>query len=177
MPGYTGELARRPARAPDYAAESQALVALARAQAGSRADFLQAVADTAMSLCSAGSAGISLIEQQDDERFFRWLAVSGLCAGLRGKTTAWDECPCGITLHAGIAQLFVEPQTQFPCLAFPGICVPEGIVVPINVAGRDLGAIWAMSHREDRRFDAEDARLLSNLAGLCAHECERPGRE
>jgi len=164
MPGYTGELARRPARAPDYAAESQALVALARAQAGSRADFLQAVADTAMSLCSAGSAGISLIEQQDDERFFRWLAVSGLCAGLRGKTTAWDECPCGITLHAGIAQLFVEPQTQFPCLAFPGICVPEGIVVPINVAGRDLGAIWAMSHREDRRFDAEDARLLSNLA-------------
>ncbi len=117
-----------------------------------------------MSLCSAGSAGISLIEQQDDERFFRWLAVSGLCAGLQGKTTAWNECPCAVTLHAGTAQLFVDPQTQFPCLAFPGICVPEGIVVPINVAGRDLGAIWVMSHREDCRFDAEDARLLSNLA-------------
>ncbi|MFM0334811.1 hybrid sensor histidine kinase/response regulator [Paraburkholderia strydomiana] len=164
MPGNTGELARRPARAPDYAAENQALVALARAQAGSRADLLQAIADTALSLCPAGSAGISLIEHQGDEQVFRWLAVSGLCAPLRGKTTAWNECPCAITLQAGTAQLFIEPQTQFPCLAFPGIRVVEGIVVPINVCGRDLGAIWVMSHRDECRFDSEDARLLSNLA-------------
>jgi signal transduction histidine kinase/CheY-like chemotaxis protein len=164
MAGYTGELARRPARAPDYAAENQALVALARAQAGSREELLQAIADTALLLCSAGSAGISLIEQQQGEQVFRWLAVSGLCAGLQGKTTAWNDCPCGVTLRAGTAQLFVEPQTQFPCLSFPGISVPEGVVVPINVGGRDLGAIWVMSHRDDCRFDLEDARLLSNLA-------------
>ncbi|WP_236597686.1 hypothetical protein [Paraburkholderia kirstenboschensis] len=75
-----------------------------------------------------------------------------------------NECPCGITLEAGAAQLFAEPQAQFPSLSFPGICVLEGVVVPINVAGRDLGAIWVMSHRDDCRFDFEDARLLSNLA-------------
>ncbi|CAB3810678.1 hybrid sensor histidine kinase/response regulator [Paraburkholderia fynbosensis] len=164
MPGHTGELARRPARTPDYAAENHALVGLARAQAGSRPDLLQAIADAALSLCSAGSAGISLIEQGEGKKVFRWLAVSGLCVGLQGKTTAWDECPCGIALEAGTAQLFVEPQAQFPSLSFPGICVPEGVVVPINVAGRDLGAIWVMSHRDDCRFDFEDARLLSNLA-------------
>ncbi|WP_029971932.1 hybrid sensor histidine kinase/response regulator [Paraburkholderia graminis] len=164
MPGHTGELARRPVRAPDYAAENEALVALARAQAGSRSDLLRAIADTALSLCSAGSAGISLIEQEQGKQVFRWLAVSGLCAGLQGKITAWDECPCGTTLQAGTAQLFVEPQARFPCLSFPGICVPEGVVVPVNVAGRNLGAIWVMSHRDDCRFDLEDVRLLSNLA-------------
>ena len=137
---------------------------MARAQTGPRADLLQAVADCAISLCSAGSSGISLIEQHDDERVFRWLAVSGKCATLRGKTTAWDECPCGVTLQAQTAQLFIEPQKRFSCLAFPGIVVPEGLVVPIHAGGRDLGAIWVMSHEEGCRFDLEDVRLLSNLA-------------
>lgn len=162
--GNNEELARRLARAPDHASENRALVSLARAQAGSRADLLQVVADCALSLCAAGSAGISLIEQQGDERVFRWLAVSGMCADLRGKMTAWDECPCAVTLQSGTAQLFIEPQRQFSCLAFSGIFIPEGIVVPIRLADRDLGAIWVMSHSDECRFDAEDVRLLSNLA-------------
>ncbi len=166
--GNNDELARRHPRAPDYAAENKVLVALAQAQAGSRTDLLQAIADAAMSLCSAGSAGISLIEHRGDERCFRWLAVSGLCADLQGNTTVWDECPCAVTLLAGKPQLFVDPQAHFPCLAFPGVKVPEGIVVPVSVAGRDLGAIWVMSHTDACRFDLEDVRLLSNLALFAA---------
>ena len=166
--GDSDELARRHPRAPDHAAENAALVALAQAQAASRADLLQAIADAAMSLCSGGSAGISLIEHRGSERFFRWLAVSGLCADLRGKTTAWDECPCAVALLTGKPQFFVDPQAQFPCLAFPGLKVPEGIIVPVSVAGRDLGAIWVMSHTDDCRFDLEDVRLLSNLALFAA---------
>src|SRR4051812_29736946 len=61
----TDELARRPVRSADYAAENRALVALARVQAGPRAEFLQAIADTALALCRAGSAGISLVEGPD----------------------------------------------------------------------------------------------------------------
>ncbi|MFM0367085.1 hybrid sensor histidine kinase/response regulator [Paraburkholderia sediminicola] len=163
-PSQTDELARRPVRAADYAAENRALVALARAQAGPRSEFLQAIADTALALCHAGSAGISLVEGPDDNRVFRWLAVAGLCAGLRGHTTAWDECPYAVTLEAGTPQLFVNPQARFPCLAFPGVDVPEGIVVPITAENAELGAIWVMSHTEDCRFDLEDVRLLSNLA-------------
>ncbi|MFM0433568.1 ATP-binding protein [Paraburkholderia aspalathi] len=163
-PSQTDELARRPVRAADYAAENRALVALARTQAGPRSEFLQAIADTALTLCHAGSAGISLVEGPDGNRVFRWLAVAGLCAGLRGHTTAWDECPCAVTLEAGTPQLFVDPQAQFPCLAFPGVDLPEGIVVPIKTENAELGAIWVMSHTEDCRFDLEDVRLLSNLA-------------
>lgn len=163
-PSQTDELARRPARAADYAAENRALVALARVQAGPRSEFLQAIADTALSLCHADSAGISLVEGPDDNRVFRWFAVAGLCADLRGKTTTWNECPCGVTLEAGAPQLFINPQARFPCLRFPGVEVPEGIVVPIPADNGALGAIWVMSHAQDCRFDLEDVRLLSNLA-------------
>lgn len=163
-PSQTDELARRPSRAADYAAENQALVALARVQAGPRSEFLQAIADTALSLCHADSAGISLVEGPEDNRVFRWFAVAGFCADLRGKTTKWDECPCGVTLESGGPQLFIKPQDRFSCLRFPGVNVPEGIVVPIPADNGALGAIWVMSHAEDCRFDPEDVRLLSNLA-------------
>jgi hypothetical protein len=103
------ELPSRPARQPDHAAEIAALMRLAAAQTGPRASLLEEISQTALSLCSAGSAGMSLVESVGESVQFRWLAVAGLCAELRGKTTAWNECPCGITLQAGEPQLFVRP--------------------------------------------------------------------
>jgi ABC-type transporter Mla MlaB component len=57
----TDELLRRPSRPPDYAAENQALVALAQEMATSPEGILQKLADTALSLCRAHSAGLSLL--------------------------------------------------------------------------------------------------------------------
>jgi signal transduction histidine kinase/CheY-like chemotaxis protein len=165
-PTSTGQnlLASRTARQPDYATENQALVRLAKAQTGPRAELLNAIAETALKLSDAGSAGISLVEGAGANRRFRWLAVAGICEGLKGKTTAWGDCPCAVALEAEEAQLFVRHQEQFPCLQFPGIHVPEGLVVPIPGAEAQLGAIWVMSHSDERQFDGEDVRLLSNLA-------------
>ncbi|MFL9898933.1 hybrid sensor histidine kinase/response regulator [Paraburkholderia fungorum] len=163
-PASNDELANRTARQPDYALENRALVRLAKAQTGPKTNLLQEIAETALSVCNAGSAGISLVEGVGESRHFRWLAVAGLCADLRGKTTAWDECPCGVTLQAGAPQLFIQPQDSFPSLQFPGVNVIEGIVVPIPGGETQLGAIWVMSHVHERRFDREDVRLLSNLA-------------
>jgi len=42
--------------------------------------------------------------------------------------------------------------------------VSEGLIVPIETDGVQLGAIWAMSHSKDCRFEREDVRLLMNLA-------------
>jgi signal transduction histidine kinase/CheY-like chemotaxis protein len=165
-PTDNDQLASRTARQPDYALENSALVRLARAQAGPKADLLQEIADVALSVCNAGSAGISLMEGVGESRSFRWLAVSGLCADLQGKTTAWDECPCGMTLQAGTPLLFIRPQDHFQCLRFPGVHVAEGVVVPIPADGAQLGAIWVMSHVDERQFDQEDIRLLSNLAAF-----------
>ncbi|MFM0390969.1 hybrid sensor histidine kinase/response regulator [Paraburkholderia phytofirmans] len=157
-------LGSRRAREPDYAAENNALVRLAKAQMGAKANLLEQIAEAALSVCDAGSAGISLVEGAGEKRQFRWLAVAGLCADLRGKTTAWDECPCGVTLQSGSPQLFIRPQDHFQCIQFPGVNVTEGIVVPIPGGEAQLGAIWVMSHVDERKFDSEDVRLLSNLA-------------
>jgi signal transduction histidine kinase/CheY-like chemotaxis protein len=157
-------LAGRPAGAPEHAMENAALVELARALTGPRDSLMQAIADVALRLCNAGSAGVSLVERESGERVFRWLAAAGLCAGLKGKTTAWNECPCGVTLEANEPQLFISPQTDFACLQFPGIDIVEGVVVPIPADGEQLGAIWVISHTAGRQFDLEDVRLLSNLA-------------
>ena len=154
----------RSARPADHAAENSALLRLARAQSGSREQLLQEIADAALSLCDAGSAGISLMEGVDAERHFRWLAVAGLCVGLRGKTTAWHECPCRLAVESAEPQLFLRPQDCFPSLQFPGVEIAEGLIVPIPTDNGLVGAIWVMSHTPARQFDLEDVRLLSDLA-------------
>ena len=55
----TSELFRRTSREPEYAAENRALIALAQAMNEPPHTFLQKLADIALELCHAGSAGIS----------------------------------------------------------------------------------------------------------------------
>ena len=64
----TEELRRRPSRPPDYEKENRALVALAEASANSPQTVLQVLAETILEVCSAGSAGISLLSTDDGGR-------------------------------------------------------------------------------------------------------------
>ena len=42
------------------------------------------------------------------------------------------------------------------------------LLVPFHAAGRSVGTVWAIAHTPDRKFDAEDARLLSSLSGFAS---------
>ena len=98
----TGKLDTRPHRSPDYAAESEALHALAHALTTSHAAMLQTLVDTALALCGAGSAGISLREREPDRPdAFRWVAVSGRCASLVNHLIPADDSPAGVVLELG----------------------------------------------------------------------------
>lgn len=163
-----GELARRKARAPDYAAENRALVSLSQAQTVSRDDFLCELADAARSLCESSSAGVCLLDGSDTAQVFRWVAVAGLCSDLRNLTTTNQECPCGETVASGAPRLFIRPQARFACLHIPGVEIAEALLVPIAEHGRHLGVLWIFSLAGGRQFDAEDARLLSSLAKVAA---------
>src|SRR5262245_35428796 len=70
----TAELARRPARPPGSAAENRALVALAERLAAAPDGILQDLAEHALELCGAHSAGVSLLDERGD---FRWPAIAG----------------------------------------------------------------------------------------------------
>src|SRR5262249_23630118 len=81
----TAELARRPTRSRDYAAENQALTALAGAMADSPQTILQKLVETALGLCRADSAGISILEPGGTTGVFRWYAVAGRFASKVGS--------------------------------------------------------------------------------------------
>src|SRR6185312_14605582 len=53
---------------------------------------------------------------------------------------------------------------RYPYLAAAKPPAEEGLLVPFHVDGKAVGTIWAMTHDLDRKFDAEDLRLLQNLA-------------
>jgi signal transduction histidine kinase len=159
----TDELDRRPCRPPDYQAENQGLVALARALARAPDSILQRVTEVAMELCQAATAGISLIEQSAGQTVFRWRALAGAFAAHLGGMTQRDFSPCGIVVDRGRVELVAAPERYYPYLAVQPPIV-ECLLVPFLVAGEAKGTLWIMAHDEQRKFDAEDVRLLSSLA-------------
>ena len=171
----TPELARRAARAPDLGVENDALFRIARRLAthASPDDVLQTVVDTAVELCGAGTAGLSLIETPADggEPVFRWTHMAGELAGAVGGCTPRGHSPCGVTLERGAPQLFREPRRYFEYLAATPSPIVEGLVIPlvggVETGASPIGTIWIVSHDAAARgFDWEDARVMTSLASF-----------
>jgi signal transduction histidine kinase len=162
----TVELERRPRRPPDLASENRALVALAEAMTAAPDGILPNLAQTALDLCRAHSAGISLLEG-DPERF-RWAAVAGQWAPYLGGGNRRDSALCGTVLDRDVPLLFSRPERYFKYLASVKPCVEEGLLIPFRVGGRAIGTIWVMAHDPSRRFDAEDLRVMNDLAHFAA---------
>ncbi|GAB7549784.1 hybrid sensor histidine kinase/response regulator [Cupriavidus sp. 8B] len=163
----TDELGQRAGRSPDYGAECVALRRLARALVSSDLALLQSLANSALKLCGAGSAGISLPEASGDgAKTLHWTATAGLCNDLVGHAVPCDDSPSGIALELGSPQLLAYPQRHFSCLPPLSPEVVEELVVPIPGDGEPWGTIWVMTHEQERVFDEEDARLLESLASF-----------
>lgn len=158
----TAELGRRTARPPDHAAENRALVSLARVMATSPDCILQKLADTALTLCRAQSAGISLLDESG--KSFHWPAVAGQWARHLGGGTPRDFGPCGTVLERNTALVFSHPERHFTYLAEVKPYLEEGLLVPCYVEGAAVGTIWVVVHDQSHRFDAEDLRVLTSLA-------------
>ena len=165
----TAELNQRPARLPHYQAEATALGQLARLMADGTAGLLEALADTAVALCHAGTGGVSVPgPDAQGTTVYHWVALAGRLAAYRGATTPLDFSPCGVAQARGAPQLFAYPGRYFPSLAAADPPIVEGLVVPLDVADATLGTIWVLTHDDRRHFDAEDVRLLTSLAAFTA---------
>ena len=163
----TLELSRRSTRPPDHESENRALVALVEAMTAASSDrILQTLVEIARDLCRAHSAGLSLLEE--DHKHFRWPAIAGQWAPHLGGGTPRDFGPCGTVLDCGVALLFSHPERDFPYLASVTPCIDEGLLIPFDVNGETVGTIWIVAHDQSRRFDAEDLRVLTNLAKFAA---------
>jgi PAS domain S-box-containing protein len=164
----TPELSRRRSRAPDYAAENRALVALAREMATNPKNLLQKLVELALELCRAGTAGISLLKTDAEGEYFSWEALAGVYAPRVGGRTPRNFSPCGTTLDRGAPQLFSGPARYFTYFEGENSPIAEGLVIPFALNGHTQGTIWVVTHDESRRFDAEDARIMTALAEFTA---------
>lgn len=164
----TAELARRPSRAPDYAAESRALGLLAQEMATHPGGVLRKCADLVLELCHADSAGISLLEPGGEHGHFRWQAIVGALAGYVGGTMPREASPCRIVMERNSLLLFRQAERCFPALRDIGPRIYEALLVPWHMNGEAVGTLWAIKHTPEGQFDAEDARLLQSLAHSAA---------
>lgn len=137
----TEELARRPVRAPNYQAESAALVALARHMAESPDTLLQKLVETTLELSGADSAGLSLEDWQNGEDIFRWRAVAGRMSSFLGGTMPHDFSPCGVTVERCQPQFMVDPVRYYPYVAGLQMPLHEVLLVPFQRAGRAVGTL------------------------------------
>ena len=174
----TGELRRRLAHDPDYPAEIAALHMLARCLAAQPDAMLARLLETALALCDAGSAGLSLLEHSATGELFRWPHLAGALASYAGGSTPRSFSPCGVCLERGSPQLFSYPGRYFTYFQDASPEIVEGLVIPLSWNGEALGTIWIVSHDEARRFDGEDVRVMESLASFTAAAlCVRAARQ
>ncbi|HEX9661331.1 MAG TPA: GAF domain-containing protein, partial [Candidatus Binatia bacterium] len=153
----------RSSRAPNYEAENRALMALAQTLANAPDMILQRLAETALQLCRADTAGISLLEQQDGAEVFRWEALAGVFSDRINATMPRHASPCGTTIDRNATQLMYMAERVFPALKSEPPIV-EALLIPFHVRDKPIGTVWVVAHDERRKFDQEDERIIKTLA-------------
>ncbi len=112
------------------------------------------------------SAGLSLLTK--DGKGFIWAAIAGAWRPYLGGGTPRDFGPCGDVLDSNATTLFTHWERRYPYLSAAKPLAEEGLLVPFHLNGTLVGTIWAIAHGTDRKFDAEDQRLLENIGRFAA---------
>ena len=161
------EMLARPRKAADLAAEVAAFRELSALMAVDPARVVQRFLELALALCGAGSSGLSVLaEDGRGEPVFRWDALAGAFAPYVGGTTPRRFSPCGLCLDRDATILVSRPARVFRYFEAAEPEIVEGLVVPVRGidAAPPLGTLWVVHHDRRGRFDAEDARVMEELA-------------
>lgn len=166
----TPQLAIRPARAPDLASENRAMHELARQMVADPERILERMAELALDLCNAGSAGVSVLETDSPEGpVFRWRALAGRLKHRQGHALPGSFSPCRTCFDQGGPVLLDRPARFFTYLRDLRDEISEALFMPLlDAEGAALGAIWVLSHHDGRRFDTCDVQVMSRLADFGA---------
>jgi signal transduction histidine kinase len=149
-------------------AVTSALLTLGQTMADSPESVLQQLVDKALELCRAESAGLSLLEEENGHKIFRWHGVAGEYAPYRWGTTPREFSPCGTAVDTGKIQLMSQLDRHFTYFSTVQPRISEALLVPFHVGGQAVGTIWVISHDPNRKFDAEDARVMATLGEFAA---------
>ncbi|WP_013334228.1 ATP-binding protein [Gloeothece verrucosa] len=165
----TRELQMRSPRAPNWQAQAEGMQLLAQQMARDSEYLMQTLVDLALSLCKAGTAGLSLLETTSEgEEIFRWTVLAGTLAHHVGGSTPRNYSSCGVCLEQGSPVLFSHPERYFTYFQEANIPIVERLVLPLVADRHVFGTIWIISQDEPRHFDLEDVRVMTSLADFTA---------
>jgi hypothetical protein len=162
----TSQLSLRPSRSPDYRAEIQTIKILVTTMSENPHAFWRRLAEAALQLCRAGTAGVSLLDMEGGQEVFTAEAVAGVLSKQLESTMARGS-PCGAAIDRDATQLMYLPERFFSNLRFdPPIL--ETLIIPFRVQSRPAGTVWLAAHDDARKFDREDERIGRTLASFAA---------
>lgn len=148
------------------AAETELFLKVHRQLARDPSGLFQALVEHAVSAVRAGSCGISLLNERGDA--FVWPAIVGPLGRFVGGGTPRAFGPCGTVLDRNETLLMIRPHRHFLYLCDITPVLEEALLIPFHVGSQAVGTLWAVSHRAERRFDAEDQRVLEELSAFAA---------
>jgi len=77
-----------------------------------------------------------------------------------------DFSPCGTVLDRNSCLLMADPIRVFPFISELNSPVRELLLVPFYRGETPVGTLWIVAHDAEKKFDAEDARLLTSLTNF-----------
>lgn len=162
----TDELGTRVPKKADYLQEKLALQDLAARMADQPEEVLPRFVDLAMEMTGGVSAGLSLYEPEPEPGVFRWRYLRGVLAPFENATTPRNFSPCGVTLDFNGPVLSLHPERVYDWIADANIVVPEVLLVPLYLGGKEpLGTLWIVAPTEGH-FDGGHARAMTELANF-----------
>jgi len=160
--------AARPPHGRDIAVQIDAMERIARAFVESPETILQELVNSAVLLCGADSAGISVQEVDDsDKPFYHWVATAGAYSDFLGAILPLHPSACTICLARDGPQHFRVGQAFFDLLGIDAPLVTDGILLPWHV-DETRGTIFVMAHGRTEAFNQDDCRLMQVFAGFAA---------
>jgi two-component system sensor kinase FixL len=158
----------RPHRPPDYELENRAIAALTEVMARAPEELPQRLVETALTLCRAGSVGMSILEQGETTEAFLSQAVVGQLENYVGQKIP-RQGSLGAKTFAREAPLLVEDPKGYSEFAQCGdVPIQEVLSTPFHRSGKPIGILWIAVHESKDHFDGEDQRLLVSLARIAS---------
>src|SRR5262249_33477501 len=137
--------------------------ALAEALSNSPQTILQKLAETALEVCHAHSAGVSILETGGAAGVFRWHAIAGQVSSASGGGSPRCTRPRGVARARARPRVLSYPERHFDYGTIDPPIV-EALLVPFHSGGKPVGTLWVIAHTPLRKFDTEDERVLTSIS-------------
>jgi PAS domain S-box-containing protein len=137
---------------------------MADAMAAPPQAILQKLVETALDICRADSAGISILEPGRAAGVFRCRAIAGQLASNVLTEILHEASLCGTALDGEASLLFSYPERHFNYGMTIDPPIVEALLVRFHFEEKPVGSLWVIAHTPSRQFDAEDQRLLTSLS-------------